>query len=202
MAYDAPPARAGRRTRPPSWWWFAAPVVLGVLAVVVGAGAFVSLLHTVDTRYGEVRPDGEPHAISVPTAHRVVVMVPTLGNTGDWTCRVTDSQGRAVTTSDPSGTFTLGGGEASGWQSLLTFDPADVDGVGDTSKVRVYVACRTSGVDIDGNSGTVLVAKAPQSGTLVALVALMVLGPILLGGAALVWLVVLVVLQVVRRSGA
>jgi hypothetical protein len=77
-----------------------------------------------------------------------------------------------------------------------------VDGVGDASRVRVYVACRTSDVDIDGNTGTVLVAKAPHGGTLVAIVALMVLGPILLGGAALVWLVVLVVLHVVRRTGA
>jgi hypothetical protein len=193
MAFPAPPT--SRRTKaPPSWWWFLGPVVLGALAMVVGAGAFLTLVGTVDTRYGEVRPDGEPHAVVVPTGQRVAVMVPADGNRTDWTCRVADSEGRPVPTTDPSGTLTLGGGESSSWESLATFALSDVD---DAEEVTVYVACRTTAE----TDGSVLVAKAPRGGVMVAIIAIMVLGPILLGGAAVLWLVVLTVLHVVRRTG-
>ncbi len=196
MASHAPPRPPAKA--PPSWWWFLGPVLLMIAAVIVGAGAFVSLLHTADHRYGEVAADGEPHAVSLPTTHRAMLMVPTLGNKDDWTCRLTDAEGGPVPTSTGGGTVSFSS-ESAGWQSLLMFDPADV---GSGTTVTVHVACRTSDVDVEGNGGTVLLVRAPEVGALVVRIGLMVGGPLVLGGAAFVWLIALVVLQVVRRSGA
>jgi hypothetical protein len=184
--------------KPPSWWWFLAPAVLTILAVIIGAGAIASLLHTNDARYGEVRADGEPHAISIPTKDRAMLMIPSLMSSRDaWTCKVTDSRGAALPTRT-GGTVSFSD-ESEGWQSLLTFDPADA-GTGRT--VTVYVACRTSDVDIDGAAGNVLVIKEPRVGAIVARVLALILGPLILGGAAFIWFIVLVVLQVTRRTGA
>ena len=192
MAQHAPPPTAPRKA-PPSWWWFAAPVLLTIAAVVVGVGAFVSTMHEVSTRYAEVRADGEPHAVSIPTEDRAMLMIPTSVNRSEWDCRVTDDRGAALPTTDRGGDVSFSN-EASSWESLLTFDPADAGGGRD---VTVYVACRVA----DGDSTrTVLLTKAPEVSALVARVAVMVLGPLALGGAAFVWFVVLVVLQVVRRS--
>ena len=91
----------------------------------------------------------------------------------------------------PRGSFSFGT-EASEWESQVAFDAPAAD----TEEVTVEVACRAS----DSRSETVLVTKAPDAGATVARVALMVLGPLLLGGIAFTWLVVLVVLQVVRRT--
>jgi hypothetical protein len=165
--------------------------------VVVGAGAFLSLLHTADTRYGEVVPDGEPQPVSVPAGERAMVMIPTPANRDSWTCRVTDALGEPVPTS--AGGSVSFSNESAGWESLLTFETA---ASGRGREVTVHVACRTTDLNLEGDAGNVLVIKAPRVGAIVAWVALVVLGPVLLGGLALVWTVILVVLQVVRRTGA
>ena len=193
MATHTAPAR--RTKPPPSGWWFLGPFVLMLLAGAVGVGGFLSTMHEVSTRYGEVLADGEPHSVSLPTGDRAMVMVPTSGNRDDWDCRVTDDQGLALSTTDKGGNVSFGN-EASSWESLLTFDPADA---GDGSTATVVVACR----NVEGVSGrSVLVTKAPMASAVVARIAVMVLGPLVLGGAALTWLVLLVVLQVVRRTEA
>lgn len=193
MTYPAPPTRAARK--PPSWWWFLAPVVLTILAVIVGAGAFVSMLHTLDVRYGEVRADGEPHAISIPTKDRAMLMVSTRGNAGDWTCRVTDEEGRSLVTSAKPGNVSFSN-EASSWQSLLTFDPS---AAGSGDQATVYVSCRAATTT---PADTVLLAKSPKGSAIVIRVLAMILGPLILGGAAFVSFIVLVILQVTRRTGA
>jgi hypothetical protein len=192
MAQHAPPPTAPRKA-PPSWWWFAAPVLLMIAAGVVGVGAFVSTMHEISTRYGEVRADGEPHALSVPREDRAMLMIPTSVNRTSWDCRVTDDSGATLPTTDRGGNVSFAN-EASSWESLLTFDPGDA---GDGPEVTVYVACRSADAD---TSQTVLLTKAPEVSAMVARVAVMILGPLALGGAAFVWFVVLVVLQVVRRS--
>jgi hypothetical protein len=98
-----------------------------------------------------------------------------------------------VPTSTGNGSFSFTN-ESSSWESLLSFDPADA-GQGRTA--TVHVACRTSGVT---SGDTVLVVEAPRVGALFARVGLMVMGPLLLGGAGFVWLLVLIVLHVVRRT--
>ena len=194
--YVAPPPRP--RKPPPSWWWFLGPVVLTVAAVAVGIGALLSTLDEVDERYAEVRVDGEPHAVTVPTGDRAMLMNPTSVNPDDLDCGVTDERGAPLSSTAQQGQVSFGS-EAASWESLLTFDPADA---GEGGSVTVYVACRVA----DGSTGvdgdTVLVAKAPEVAAIVARVAAMVLGPLALGGAAFAWTVVLVVLQVVRRTGA
>ena len=191
--YVAPPPRP--RKPPPSWWWFLGPVVLTVAAVAVGIGALLSTLDEVDERYAEVRADGEPHAVTVPTGDRAMLMNPTTVNPGDLDCRVTDESGGPLSSSAQRGQVSFGG-EAASWESLLTFDPADA---GEGGSVTVHVSCRAAeGVD----DATVLVAKAPEVAAIVTRVAAMVLGPLALGGAAFAWTVVLVVLQVVRRTVA
>jgi hypothetical protein len=118
----------------------------------------------------------------------------------EWRCRVTNDEGRSLSTRENGGSFTFSNEDGS-WQSLLTFDPADAatrtSGV--PKAVTVYVACNRLG---DGPGQTVRVVKAPEVAAVIARVAAMILGPLVLGGAAFVWLVVLVVLQVTRRTGA
>lgn len=183
-----------RRKTPPSWWWLLGPALLMFAAVLVGGGAFVATLSEIDTRYGEVPADGEPHEVSVPAGQRALVMTSANVNRFEWECRVTDEQGTELQTDRPNGTVSLGS-ESASWESQLAFDaPAAAGG----DEVTVDVACRA-----EGETGhTVLVTKAPTAGAMVVRIGLMVLGPIVLGGIGFVWFVILLVLQVVRRSEA
>ncbi len=196
--YAAPPQRP--RKPPPSWWWFLGPAILTVAAIAVGVGGFLSTLHEVGGTYDEFRPDGEPHAVSVPTADRAMLMVPEGVDRLEWRCRVTDDEGRALSTRESGGSFSFSNDRGS-WESLLTFDPADAATGTDEvpASVTVVVECSRLG---DGPGDTVRVTKAPQVAAIVGRVALTVLGPLALGGAAFAWMIVLVVLQVVRRTGA
>lgn len=162
-------------------------------AVVVGGGAFVATLAELDTRYGEVRADGEPHEVEVPAGQRVTVMTPSTVPHYGWECTVTDSRGADLGAETSYGKLSFGN-ESSDWESQVTFDAPRAD----TEQVTVDVACRNP----DSRADTVLVSKAPTTADMVSRIAMMILGPLVFGGIAFVWFVVLVILQVVRRSEA
>lgn len=179
-----PPARPAPKP-PPSLWWFAGPVVMLVLAVGVGIAFFVGTLRSVTEVYAEVPADGEPHLVSVDPDDRVTLLLP-VGTLAQ--CRVTDTAGAELPVEDHSGSFTITtrGRE---WEAAGWFDPRVAD--------EVAVACpRTPGIE------SFLVAPYVRIGGFVVRILATVLVPLVVGGAGALWLVVLAVLQVVRRSEA
>ena len=170
---------------PPSWWWLVGPLVLVVAAVVVFVVMLVSTVGAVTQVDARVPVDGEPHRVTVPVDGDRMLYAEM--DTGEVPCRITDTDGREIVQSDYWGDVTL---ERDGrtWSALTTFDPGDGE---------IVVTCTEQP---DWRSSTVLVSPSVEFPDMVAAIAGTVVAPMALGGAGVLWGVVLVVLVVTRRT--
>lgn len=170
---------------PPSWLWFLGPLVLLVLA---GAIFSVMLLRTVDevTQVdARVPVDGAPHRVTVPADGERMLFAD--ASAGAAPCRVTDSRGREIAQRDVLGDLSMTR-DGQDWSGLTRFDPGDG---------TIVVTCpRAPGAP----ATEVLVTPAHDVSSVVIRVVVTIVVPMILGGIALLWALIIGILMLTRRS--
>lgn len=197
-AYGAPvppppsmmPAPAGGRPpRPRAWgWWLGGGLlVLAVVVFVVGLVASVgSFAHSVDTDHDTVvRVDGVPHPVSLPDTGTGYLW---NGFDAPPDCTVTDrASGRPLTVRPVHGTVS----KSDDADSLGAF------GRFDAGSGRVLVTC-VPPAGSTSSAASITVGPDPHIGRSVALIMLTIFGPLALGLAGVVVLIVMTVLWATR----
>ncbi len=179
---------SGSDKRPPSWWWLTGPVVLIIGSVAVFIAMIVWTVSDVATIDARVPIDGEPHSYTVPaSSDRMLLADPAVVGQP---CVVRDSEGTTIEQEPLLGEFTMTR-DGRQWSGLTRFDPGDG---------RIVVTCPRSGAPT--TSEEVVIAKAVDVGSFVARIFGTILIPMVIGGAGLLWGIVLVVLIVTRRRPA
>lgn len=187
MSVPPPPSHTGYSPvpvkPPPSWWWFLGPVALMVVSVAVFAGMLVWTIQDVAQVDARVPVDGEPHVVTVPTDGDRML----FASSGELPCLIRTSDGREVEQRDVFGDFTMTR-DGREWSGLTRFDPDDG---------RLVVSCRRD-PSLPGTE--VLITPAVGVGGFVGRVLGTIVVPMILGGAGMLWAIILGVLILTRRT--
>jgi hypothetical protein len=177
------PAPVRKKYRPRARWFVVGGALI-VLAIAVFVGALVLVLRPLAQEDAVVVADGRPVTVDVPAGEERALFTRDLEPAD---CTVTDADGAAVRLRSVSGDFTY-----NEWTARQRFDT----GAGD-----VVLDCTS---DVAG--AEVRVAQVPSTGAFVGGLVAAILGPIALGLAGFVILVVTGILYAVRpprpRDGA
>jgi len=181
-----PYSTSPRKPRPRVLWFVVGGVLLLLAPVVFGLGMYFALGPLVHTD-GVFEADGRPHHLSLPAHERRAIFVEpsTFAD-----CDVTDGSGDRVSLRHPSGKYTY-----NDWMADQTFDTRD----GDLTFV-CFAADPLSGTFDD--PGSVWIGRIPSAGAMLGGIALAFIGPMLLGLAGLLVLVVTGILFATRPPRA
>lgn len=164
-----PPPPPRRRQKPRVRWFVVAGVMI-VAAPVIFAGALFTVLRPL-TQEDAVLGAGQQVQVDLPAGEERAVFTDGPGPVG---CTATDGSGADLPMRPVSGDFSY-----NEWTAAYRFDTGDG---------RVTLECSGSFAD------RFRVAQLPSTGGFVAGIVVGIVGPLLIGGAGLVLLVVLIVL--------
>lgn len=179
-AQGAPPPSRPTKPRPRGWWWLG-PGLLLVGAVVSVVAAVAIIAGTLSQPRTEVPVDGSAYEVDTTVGSEYLLW--SDDSVSFLNCVVTDDAGDQIPVSSPNGSFEVNEWEAVG-QFTASSDP-------------VSLACTD---DASVMASSVRVSVAPQGSDVLAGVVLMIVVPIILGGIAFVWGLVLLILTVTRPS--
>jgi hypothetical protein len=187
--YDAPqPGEPATPAKPPpSWWWFVGPLALLVVSGVLFAGMLIWTVSDVTQVDARVPVDGEAHTVQVPTEGDRMLFADTTADRRP--CVITDADGDIIEQRDVFGDFTMTR-DGREWSGLTRFDPGDGN---------VTIACPAGPASAPGE---VLVTPAHDIVGLVVRILGTILVPMLLGGAGLLWAIILGIVILTRRTAA
>ncbi|MGN0062950.1 MAG: hypothetical protein ACI379_01810 [Nocardioides sp.] len=174
------PPSAPKKPRPSAWWWLGPALLLvGALVSVIVAVSLIA--DTVNLPRTEVPVDGSEYEVT--TTDGVSYLVWSDAAVSFLQCTVTDADGSAITLRSPSGEFTV-----NEWDAVGQFTARGE---------KALVTCQD---DAAVTASAVRVSESPEASGVVASVLLLIVVPLVLGGIAFVWGIVLLILTVSRPS--